>query len=216
MQRPAHVLARLSLLSALLAAALALAGCFGPMARLHREMVAEAQYASIYTGLVGSWQVEASPQVDPHVVTVLATLTGDGSVLVSDPAQPGTGHGAWSPTGPNRADLTYITLLVNDDGTPAATVKTSAGVEYDPATDTVSGRYTVTATDPGGTVISSNYGPLHGTRIVAEAPGPVPAASPSAADDGAATEMPAEEATVMPTVMPTEEPTEEPTETTTP
>lgn len=192
---------------ALAVVALGASGCYPHVARMQRALEAEAAFA----GMVGAWQVVASPQVDPGEVSVLLILAADGSVVVSDPGQPAAGLGAWKPTGPHRADLTYLTLVNGDDGT-LVTIETSASLEYDPRTDTISGRYTVTATDPGGAVVDGDYGQARGTRIVVEAPA-LPAATPTLPFGTPAVtlvppvEAPAAEATVAPPATPAETPT---------
>lgn len=185
---------------ALAVVALGASGCHSDLARLHRALEAESAYGS-HAGLAGAWQVVASPQVDPQDVTVLVNVSSDGSVLVSDPSQSSTGIGVWLPTGPHRADLTYVTLTSGDDGT-LITIKTSASVEYDPRTDTVTGEYTTAATDPDGTVIASNYGPLRGTRIIVDWPA-MSDQAPAAAIDAPPTGTPAAEPTVTPAETPT-------------
>jgi hypothetical protein len=142
---------------------------------------------------------------------VLVTLAADGSVVVSDPGQATTGLGAWLPAGPNRVELTYVTLVSAEDGT-LFTVKTSAGAEYDPGADTIAGRYVVTITGPDGNEALDDEGTFHGTRIAVEWPA-VPAGEPAATLDAppempaAPGETPAEEPTVTAEESPEETPT---------
>lgn len=130
--------------------------------------------------VVGSWRVTVSVPPAGVVGTNLATLGGDGTVVVAFPtpvaASPGQGHnlehytaalGSWVATGEAGAAMTFVSLAADEHGTPLGAHTVSADVAVDAAADTWGGPFRIEVTGPSGEARGSLVGTVAATRIVA-------------------------------------------------
>ena len=131
-------------------------------------------------GFVGSWRMTVFEAEGPPTLA-LATFGADGTVVtaehpvVTPPVAPGPifasgGHGAWTPTGPDAAILTFVGLGSDGQGKLFGTVTMRAGIMLGTAEQAFSGEFVATLTNPEGRAMATFPGTLQGTRIVAEAP----------------------------------------------
>ena len=135
------------------------------------------------SGFVGGWRVTVT---DPTGQTfpVLSTYGADGTTLhsgrASQPAAPGaphavdfnaTGHGAWAPTGPTTAAVTFEVLNSDERGSFLGTLTISGVQRLGPDGDTFTGEYVITVRDPAGNVVAEIPTTAEGRRIVVEPAG---------------------------------------------
>jgi hypothetical protein len=131
--------------------------------------------------LVGSWQVEVTVDgAPPLALPNLASFTADGVAIVSAPPllpelpgapardQFSTGHGAWEPSGPDAARVTFSFLVVGPGGVLASinTVEGDLQVSEDGATYT--GTFTLAIEDAAGSQSGGGRGTWEATRIGVE------------------------------------------------
>jgi hypothetical protein len=133
--------------------------------------------------VIGSWQVA----VDVGSIrgpTNLATLSSDGTVIVTFPsptaAAPGTGRrlefwtpafGSWTATGDDSAAMTFLALGCDENGTPIGTHTVSANVTATGSTPGWQGPFRIDVTGPEGTALGSVSGTVTATPIAAESSG---------------------------------------------
>lgn len=150
-----------------------------------------AQEAAGGPDFAGSWRVVIST-ADGRTFLTLSTFGADGTVLTSglpaQPAPPGTpagvvfvstAHGAWEATGPDTANVTFVHLRASADGQPLGTITPRLSVTLGADGQTFSGEFVTTLADPAGKTLATFMGTVQATRIVAEAPGTPPAATPA-------------------------------------
>lgn len=147
----------------------------GPTATRKETPLADGQ------GFVGSWRMTIFEAEGPPTLG-LATFGADRTVVtaehpvVTPPIAPGvvftsSGHGAWEPTGPDTAIVTFVGLGGDGQGSLFGTLTARASITLGAAGQTFSGEVAWTIADPGGNPLATYLGSLQATRIVAEAPG---------------------------------------------
>lgn len=138
-------------------------------------------------GFVGSWRLTIP---GPPLTQSLITFLADGSVIDTDlpvaAAGPGRvvftsiGHGVWQQTGATTARFTVVDLVADAHGNLVAIETINGDLTLGADGASIRVRFTVTATDPGGKVLSQVGGTVQGTRITLQ-PMSTPAAGTPAA-----------------------------------
>jgi hypothetical protein len=122
--------------------------------------------------IVGSWWTNVRPTVLPPFLG-LGTFTADGGVInttslsLSTPLE-SPGHGRWVQTGPRTFAITFATLSADSAGTLLWTSKVRARVRLTQSGDEFTGEFTVELFEPNGSLIASDSGTVHSTRINVE------------------------------------------------
>jgi hypothetical protein len=141
--------------------------------------------------LVGSWQVTVTSNQGP-IGRSLGTFGADGTLVTSPPPvlpRPGapgqfvfasSGHGAWAATGPDAAMLTFVGQAVDGQGTTAAIATVRASLKLAADGRTFSGKGSRVLSSPAGDVLATQQIMVEATRILAEAPEVVAAATAAA------------------------------------
>ena len=143
-----------------LAAVLALLGAFAA-GLPHRDAGAQDATPDAMADhpLVGTWIVDPEPD-NPANTPSLVVYTADGIVL-----DPVAGFaGSWQATGPRTAVFT-LSGIFEETG---SYLVIRGPVEVEEATDTIDGPYTVTIVGADGTVLATDQGTGHATRLLAE------------------------------------------------
>jgi hypothetical protein len=145
----------------------------------------EAKKAAVHP-VVGAWVLDTDIQ-DPDNPPATAMFSSDGTYIQTDGT--GTAIGAWKPTGPSTADLTFI-FYQNDSDAGLVTGKLRASIDVADDGQALSATYTGEFVLPDGTSTQQlGPGTASGTRLAVEPMGtPVgpltppepPAAAPSA------------------------------------
>lgn len=174
---------RLSYLAALLLAAVAaLALVFTP-APLRTWAQTGTPMAG--QGFVGAWRLTVTEAGNPSI-PALTTFAADGTLLNSDPpvspagggapiTLDSAGHGVWHQTGPTTADLTFVWLTTDAQGTFLGTGTVSAQVTLGADGNSLQGPFSLTAADPSGKTLFQGGGSVQATRITVQ-----PMATPAA------------------------------------
>ena len=131
--------------------------------------------------LVGSWHVTVtSTQMPP--VSSFGTFGADGTLVTSPPPvlpRPGapgevvftsSGHGAWTATGPDAANLTFVGQGVDGKGIPVVVMTVRASLRLSADGKAFSGEGARTFASPGGHVLATDEIVVQAARIAAEAP----------------------------------------------
>ncbi len=127
--------------------------------------------------LAGAWFSTVTPTLIPPFVSVGTferggTLTNISSVSLAFP--PGViasgvpespGYGVWAKTGPQTYAVTFLTITGDGTGGFAGTQKVRATLTIGPDGDQFDGVFQVDVLDPGGSLIVSDTGTIHGVRI---------------------------------------------------
>jgi hypothetical protein len=177
---------RAPFLAALLAVAVAAAFVLG--SAQDRTSAQDATPAAAGRGFVGAWRLTTETPFGTS--QSLITFTADGTVLFSDrPVLPGeagfpdtfigTGHGAWEQTGLTSAAATFVFFITDGEGNFLGVVTDSIEVTFDPDSDSWSGPFSSTTTDPSGQVLYIGEGTVEATRITVQ-PLATPLATPAA------------------------------------
>ena len=137
---------------------------------------------------VGAWQV--SPTIEGEAAVALTTFHDDGTIITSNrpvqTAPPGLaaevlvqslGHGSWSTTSERMADITFMFLQSDPNGTFLGTRTIRGVLELDESGDTWSGDFAIIVADPDGAVVLDTVGTVMATRIGVE---PMPEGTPVA------------------------------------
>ena len=160
------------LLSVLLASALWMG--FGSSSAKGQEGVS----APAAHPLVGSWLVAVDVEGNPPLrLPNLASFTADGVVVVAAPTLlpelPGStsrnlfssGHGAWTATSAQAADVRFLFLVVDEGGNPVSLNVIDGQVQIGDDGETYTGEYTLTIHPASGEAESSASGTWRATRI---------------------------------------------------
>jgi hypothetical protein len=122
--------------------------------------------------LVGSWWSEVQPTVMPPFLG-LGTFTADGGVInttslsLASPLE-SPGHGRWIQTGPRTFAITFFTLSADSTGAVLWTFKVGGTVQLSKDGDEFTGVFRVDVFEPGGSLVGSDTGTVHSTRIQVE------------------------------------------------
>jgi hypothetical protein len=130
--------------------------------------------------LVGAWRVAVTiPGVGPGLIN-LAIISVDGTLLVAfpspSPAAPNAGHrleywtpavGSWAPRGDRDAEMTFVALGVDENGSPVGSHSITATVTADADGSGWHGPFQIEIIDAGGTTRGSVSGTVTATRISA-------------------------------------------------
>ena len=113
--------------------------------------------------LVGTWVID--PEVaDPANPPSFDAFMADGTLV--NIGSDGASVGAWEPTGPRTATMTFAGLVA---GNPGAFFVLRGNLEVDEAGDTLTGSHSFTLVAADGTVLAAFQGEgAHGTRIHSE------------------------------------------------
>ena len=144
--------------------------------------------AATNQGFVGAWHLTTETPFGAS--QSLITLTADGTVIFTDrPVYPGgegfpvtfisTAHGTWEKTGPTTAAATWVEFMTDGEGTFIGVITDSIEVTFDPASDSWSGPFSSTTTDPAGNLLFVGTGTVEARRITVQ-PLATPAATPAA------------------------------------
>ena len=138
---------------------------------------------------VGSWRITVYEAEGPPTLA-LAICGADGTLVTAEHpvvTPPGAGVvftsaglGAWKATGPETAILTFVGLGCDGQGALFGTVTIRAGVTLRTDGQEFSGEFVATIAEPGGSTIGTFPGTLRATRIIAEAPEAMAAATTAA------------------------------------
>ncbi|MEZ4504392.1 MAG: hypothetical protein R2848_19995 [Thermomicrobiales bacterium] len=122
--------------------------------------------------LVGSWVIDAGDS------PALASFTSDG-IAIDVESTGEVGIGTWSATSETAGNLTFVIFFADDESGISGSIIIRAALEYDEATDTASGTYSVTGVGYDGTVYFTEDGAVTASRVPAEGPemggNPIPA-----------------------------------------
>ena len=133
---------------------------------------------------VGAWRLTFDTPTGPS--QSLLTVMADGTVLFSGrPVTPAAGgfpvifssaaHGAWQPTGPVTAALTWVGLVTDGEGTLLAVVTDSVEATLAPDGAAWSGNYSATVNDPDDNELYVGGATVRAERITVQ-----PLATPAA------------------------------------
>jgi hypothetical protein len=143
-----------------LSVVLALVGAFA-VGYGHHDAAAQDATPTSMVGhpLVGTWIVDPEPE-NPANTPSLVVYTADGIVI-----DPVAGFaGSWRATGPRTAVFT-LSGISEETG---SYLVIRGPVEVEEATDATNGPYTVTIVGADGTVLATDQGTGHATRLPAE------------------------------------------------
>jgi hypothetical protein len=148
---------RLRVLLIVALAALAVPSVAGarPSGAHHRH---HAQSARI----VGTWNVQVTPDGAPTFAALL-TFTRGGGVIETESDQPGTGQGGWKRVGPNRFAIAFQTFIFTPTG-PGGHVVVRAVATL--TNNTLSAPFKFDVFDPAGNVVQSGSGTATATPFV--------------------------------------------------
>jgi hypothetical protein len=145
--------------------------------------------------LVGSWLVGVDVEGNPPLLLPnLASFTADGVVVVAAPPLlpelPGgtarnlfsSGHGAWTSTSAEEAEVRFAFLVVDEDGNPVSLNVIDGHVQVGEDGESYTGEYTLTIHPASGEAEATASGTWRATRIAPESdmlfPGVEPEATP--------------------------------------
>jgi hypothetical protein len=131
-------------------------------------------------GFVGSWHIIFFENAGAPT-RGLATISADGTVITSEhpvvtppmaagPVFTSTGHGAWAPTGPDSAIVTFFGLGSLADGALFGTVAAQSSISLSEDGRSFGGEAILTIADPEGVEMAVYPGRFEATRIVIERP----------------------------------------------
>jgi hypothetical protein len=166
---------------------------FGFVGVGHGGAVAQDEDSSLAGhALVGSWLVEVTVDgQSPLRLPNLASFTADGVVVVAAPAllpeSPETaatrdvfsaGHGAWTLTGADTADVRFVFLVVDERGNPASINVVDGQIQVDAEAGAYTGEFVLTIISATGESPPPTSGTWDASRIVAGAEPMAPAIDP--------------------------------------
>lgn len=130
--------------------------------------------------VVGAWRVSVSVPGVPSPMINLATLSLDGSMIVTfpspTPAAPGANHrleywtpalGSWSAINANEASLTFVALGADEQGTPIGAHVITSSVTASADGQSWSGPFTIAILGSDDHALGSASGTVSATRITA-------------------------------------------------
>jgi hypothetical protein len=115
-------------------------------------------------GVVGTWNVQVSPDGQP-AFTALLTFNRGGTVVETESDGPGTGLGSWKRIDDDRFALAFKTFIFSPTGQPAGSVVVRSVVTL--SGGSLSGPFRFDATDAAGNVV-------HGSGTATATPFTIP------------------------------------------
>jgi hypothetical protein len=114
--------------------------------------------------LVGTWIIDAGDDGP-----AIASLTNDG-IAIDVESTGEVGLGSWSATSATAGNVTFVLFFEDTENDVAGSIIIRATLDYDEATDTASGTYTVTGVGFDGMDYFSDDGVVTANRLLAEGP----------------------------------------------
>jgi hypothetical protein len=117
--------------------------------------------------VIGSWILVDVSDPESESAPFLAAFWSDGIFEQTDPGG-ASGYGAWEPTGPSSATLTFVTQLADEEGGDAGSLTVRAVGEVSPDGQTLTAEYTMEFVGEGAPPGEYGPGAVTGTRIRVE------------------------------------------------